>query len=113
MVANGMSCYDVSRVLGHSPKTVEYWVKQFNNLGLISLLDRPKTGRPSRISDKIMEKINQDLRRNPHYLGYKQNRWYGILMRQHLSDHYGIDMGVRQCQNIFCLLGFRLKNPRP
>ncbi len=93
--------------------TVEYWVKQFNNRGLISLLGRPRTGRPSRISDEIMEKIDQDLRQNPHDFGYKQNMWDGTILRQHLRDRYGIDMGVRQCQNIFHILGFRIRRPRP
>ena len=106
MVAKGMSCYDVSRTLCHSPRKVEHWVKQFNNRGLISLLDKPRTGRPSRISDEILEKIDHDL-------GYKQNMWDGILLRQHLFDHHGIDLGVRQCQNIFHILGFRLRRPRP
>ena len=113
MVAKGMSCYDVSEILGHSPRTVEYWVKQFNNRGLVSLLDRPRTGRPSRISDEIMDKIDQDLRRDLHDFGYKQNMWDGILLRQHLIDHYGIEMGVRHCQNIFHVLGFRLRRPMP
>ena len=113
MVAKGMSCYDVSKILGHSFRTVEYWVKQFNNQGLISLLYRPRTGRPSRISDEIMEKIDHDLRKNPHDFGYKQNMWDGLLLRQHLSDHYVIEMGVRQCQNIFHILGFRMRRPRP
>ena len=100
-------------MLGHSPRTVEYWVKQFNNRGLVSLLDRPRTGRPSRISDEIMDKIDQDLRKDPHDFGYKQNMWDGILLMQHLMDHYGIEMGVRHCQNIFHVLGFRLRRPRP
>ena len=112
MVAKGMSCYDVSEILGHSPRTVEYWVKQFNNRGLVSLLDRPRTGRPSRISDEIMDKIDQDLRKDPHDFGYKQNMWDGILLRQHLMDHYSIEMGVRHCQNLFHVLGFRPWRPR-
>ena len=113
MVANGMSCYDVSRILGHSPRTVEYWVKQFNDRGFVSLVDRPRAGRPSRISDDIMDRIDKDLRKDPHYFGYRQNMWDGILLKQHLRDHYRIDMGVRQCQNIFHMLGFRLRRPRP
>ena len=108
-----MSCHGASRILGNSPRTVEYWVKQFNNRGLISQLDRPRTGIRSRISDEIMEKIDQDLRQNPHDFGYRQNMWDGILLRQHLRDHHGIDMGVRQCQNIFHTLGFRLRRPMP
>ena len=88
-------------------------MKQFNNRGLISLLDRPRTGTPSRISDEIMDKIDQGLRQDPHDFGYKQNMWDGILLRHHLRDHHGIDMGVRQCQNIFHILGFRLRRLGP
>ena len=62
MVAKGMNCHDLSEIPGHSPRTLEYWVKQFNNRGLSYLVDRPRTGRPSRISDEMMEKIDQDLR---------------------------------------------------
>ena len=28
-------------------------------------------------------------------------------------DHYGVSIGVRQCQNLFHKLDFRLRKPRP
>ena len=72
-VAKGMSGYDVSRILGHSPRTVEYWVKQFNDRDFVSLMDRPRVGRPSRISGEVMDRIDKDLTRDPHDFGYRQN----------------------------------------
>ena len=113
MVAIGMSCYDVSRILGHSPSRGEYFLKQFNDRGFVSPVDRQRAGRPSRISQDIMDRIDRDPRKDPHYFGYRQKTWDGILLMQHLFDHYGIDMGVGQCQNIFHTMGFRLRRPRP
>lgn len=60
-----------------------------------------------------MDRIDRDIRKDPHDLGYRQNTWDGILLKQHLTDHYGIDMGVGQCQNTFHILEFRLRRPMP
>ena len=113
MVANGMSCYEVAGMLGHSPRTVESWVNDFNETGFSALYDKERTGRPSTISSEAMKRIATDLRNDPHDSGYKQNMWDGVLLRKHLSDHYNVEIGVRQCQNILHKLGFRLRKPRP
>ena len=113
MVANGMSCYEVAGMLGHSPRTIESWVNDFNDTGFSALYDRQRSGRPSSISEEVMDRIAIDLRNDPHDSGYRQNMWDGILLKRHLSDHYGVEIGVRQCQNIFHKLGFRLRKPRP
>ena len=113
MVANGMSCYEVAGMLGHSPRTVESWVNDFNETGFSALYDKERTGRPSTISSEAMKRIAADLRNDPHDSGCKQNMLDGVLLRKHLSDHYNVEIGVRQCQNIFHKLGFCLRKPRP
>jgi hypothetical protein len=59
-----------------------------------------------------MDRIDKDLRKVPHDFGYRQNMWDGILLKQYLMEHHGIYMGMRQCQNTFHTLGFRLRRPR-
>lgn len=39
--------------------------------------------------------------------------WDGRLLAEHLRRHYGVSIGVRQCQRIFTQLGFRLRKPQP
>lgn len=73
MVANGMSCYEVAGMLGHSPRTVESWVKDFNETGFSAPYDKERTGRPSTISSEAMKRIAANLRNDPHDSGYKQN----------------------------------------
>ena len=75
-------------------------MRQFNDRGFVSLVDRPRAGRPSRISDDIMDRIDKELRKDPHYFGYRQNMWDGILFKQYLVEHHGVYMGVRHWQNI-------------
>ena len=38
-----------------------------------------------------MDLIDKDLRRNHHDFGYRRNMWDGILLKQHLKEHHGID----------------------
>jgi transposase len=110
MVANGMSCYEVAEMLGHGPRTIEYWVRSFNAHGFGRLYEKQRPGRPSGVP---LDSLDGDLREDPHVFGYVENMWDGVLLRKHLSDHYGIDLGIRQCENIFHKLGFRLRRPRP
>jgi transposase len=41
-----------------------------------------------------------------------QNMQEGVLLSDHLSKHYGINLKVRQCQNLLHKSGFRLRKPR-
>ncbi|MGC8514655.1 MAG: winged helix-turn-helix domain-containing protein [Thermoplasmata archaeon] len=112
LVANGMSPYQVSGVIGNSPKSIENWVNIFLNEGFEGLRESRRSGRPTRISG-LMDQIGLDLRKSPMDLGYSQNLWDGKLLSHHIKIRYGIDLGTRQCQRIFRKLGFRLRKPRP
>ena len=112
LVANGMSPYRVSDVMGDSPRSVENWVNSFLKDGFDSLREPRRPGSPPRLSD-IMDEIAEDLRKNPMDLGYSRNLWDGKLLSHHIKKRYDMDIGTRQCQRIFHKLGFRLRKPRP
>ena len=113
LVCAGKNCYEVADLLGHSPRTIQYWVEQFEEDGFIGLADGERPGRPARLNEKIRKSIDADLRHNPRDFGYSQNLWDGKLLSHHLSTAYNISLGVRQCQRLFRDLGFRLRKPRP
>jgi transposase len=58
-VAQGMTCPEVSRLLGDSPRSVEYWVHRFEARGLAGLQEGERSGRPSRLDQKQMAAINR------------------------------------------------------
>lgn len=113
LVCRGLSCYQVADLLGQHPTTIQRWVRTFETHGFSGLSDRERSGRPRRLTAQQMQTIGRDLRKAPRELGYTQNLWDGTLLSHHLQKHYGVKLGIRQCQRLFRHLGFRLRKPRP
>ena len=111
-VLQGASPYEVARVYGHSPRTVEYWLHRLLDDGLAGLWEGDRPGRPSRLATLEQERLRNEIRRSPRELGYDQNLWDGLLLSHHLEEHYAVHLGVRQCERLFHKLGFTLQRPR-
>lgn len=113
LICSGMSCYQVAELLGQSPRTVQYWVKRFEESGFAGLQEGEKSGRPTVFDEALCQRIGKDLRQQPQTFGYTQNLWDGKLLSHHLSQKYAVKIGVRQCQRLFGKMGFRRRKPRP
>lgn len=113
LVAQGMSCPDVARLLGDSARSVQYWVHRFEAEGFGGLAEGERPGRPSRLSDEQLADISAVLREPPSSVGLSVNLWDGKTLAQFIEQRWSIELGVRQCQRLFRQLGFRLRKPRP
>ena len=90
LVAQGMSCPEVSRLLGDSPRTVEYWVRRFEDRGLTGLVEGERSGRPRRLNDKQLEEINSVLRQAPESAGIPRGLWDGKGLAAFIKKQYGV-----------------------
>ncbi len=113
LVAQGLSSPEVAGLLGDAPRTVEYWVRGFEEKGLAGLQEGERSGRPKRLTEKHLQAVNKVLRKTPREAGMSGNIWDGKTLSAWIEQQYGIQLGVRQCQRIFRQLGFRLRKPRP
>ena len=113
LVAQGMTCPEVARLLGDAPRSVEYWVRGFEENGLAGLREGERSGRPGRLNEKQLRDIDVALRQMPRDVGLGGNLWDGKTLAAWIDRQYGINLGVRQCQRLFRQLGFRLRKPRP
>lgn len=113
LVAQGMRCPQVARLLGDAPRTVQYWVRSFEKKGLAGLQEGERPGRPPRLSEKQLQEVNAALRQPPEKAGLSVNLWDGKSLAQFVRRRYGMVLGVRQCQRLFRKLKFRLRKPRP
>lgn len=113
LVAQGMSCPEVSHLLGDSPRTIEYWVRRFEEGGLAGLVEGERSGRPRRLSDMQLAEIDSMLRQTPESVGISSGIWDGKGLAAFIKMKYGVILGVRQCQYMFKFLGFRRRKPRP
>jgi transposase len=113
LVAQGMTCPEVGRLLGDAPRTVEYWVRRFGERGLAGLTEGERTGRPSRLTATQVQEVNRVLRAKPSDAAMQVNLWDGKSLAAWIENKYAVKLGVRQCQRLFRQFGFRLRKPRP
>lgn len=113
LVAQGMRCPEVARLLGAAPRTLEYWVRRFEQEGLGGLVEGDRAGRPRRLSAEQIEEINTVLRQTPRQVALTGTLWDGKTLSAFIAMRYEIVVGVRQCQRLFRQLGFRQRKPRP
>ncbi len=112
LVAQGMTCPEVAGLLGDAPRTVEYWVRRFEQDGLAGLTEGECAGRPARLKATQLEAVQRVLREPPAAAGLAGNLWDGQTLSAYLDRQYGVALGVRQCQRLFRQFGFRLRKPR-
>jgi transposase len=111
--AQGLTCPEVAALLGDASRSVEYWVRRFEDAGLAGLQEGERPGRPPRLSPKQLGEVDAVLRKAPREVGMAGNLWDGKTLAAWIERQYGAPLGVRQCQRVFRQLGFRLRKPRP
>ena len=60
-----------------------------------------------------MEEIGIALRASPEDYGLAGHLWDGNSLSEFISEKFGVNLKIRQCQRIFRQLGFRYRKPRP
>jgi len=113
LVAGGQSCRQVAQLFDANPRTVQRWVRAFEERGFDGLRDGERSGRPPALTPDQWSSVEQDLRRRPDDFGLAGHLWDGRLLAEHLRRRYDVKLGVRQCQRLFRQMGFRFRKPRP
>ena len=113
LVAQGLTCPEVAGLLGDAPRSVQYWVRRFEEEGLAGLQEGERSGRPNRLSPRQLAEVDAVLRKSPRAVGMGGNLWDGKTLAAWIERQHGTVLGVRQCQRLFRRLGFRLRKPRP
>jgi len=113
LVAQGLTCPEVSRLLGDAPRSVEYWVRRFEERGLAGLAEGQRCGRPRRLSEAQLQEVDRVLRQTPREVGWSGTLWDGKTLSAWIEQRFQVRLRVRQCQRLFRQRGFRLRKPRP
>jgi transposase len=113
LVAHGLTCPQVEDLLGDSARSVVNWVQRFESRGLVGLSEGERPGRPSRLTEGQVARVEAALRSSPSKFGLPTEMWDGPALSEFLRRELGVSLKVRQCQRLFRQLGFRLRKPRP
>lgn len=96
LILHGWKRNEVAALFGISRVALLKWVKKANQLGLESVKDLPRTGRPGQFTKKQWNHIDKVLQESPQKVGIMRFRWDGIVLAEYIQrpfkkrihDHY-------------------------
>jgi transposase len=100
LVAQGMSCSVVARFLGDAPRTVQYWIRIYENHGFKGIEEAERSGRPTRLSSQCSEMIVEALKKSPEEFGLSSERWNGKMLAEFILKYCQLSLSIRQCQRL-------------
>ena len=106
------NCTKIAELIKKSRKTVQTWVKTFNEGGLEGLIPNSPPGRPSRLSQDQKDELKLDIMTHPRELGYEFSNWEGKSVAEHIHVKLGVFLTVRSAQKLLHALGFSLQRPK-
>jgi transposase len=104
LVAAGKSCYEVARAFGDDPRSVERWVRGFQQFGIDALRDKPHTGRHASLTEYQMRQLRLALATAPRDFGYAADAWSDNLLRREILRQFDITLSLRHCRRLFMVL---------
>ncbi len=99
----------ISEVLGQTRMNVNRWTRAVNKDGVEALVPKKQSGRPVRMTPKVVAQLELQLEESPQKFGLNRVRWDGPTLATHLQRQFGIKLKVRQAQYWMHQLGYRLK----
>ncbi len=100
----------VAALFYKSRRTLQNWVRRFNNAGIDGLIDRPRTGAPRKITPEQSARYQQLIER-PEQAG--QTHWTARKFHGHLRQQLQHEVGYRTVVRWLQENDFRLKVPQP
>lgn len=111
MFLSGCPVSQISAMAGVSKVTVTGWIKTADKQGFDALKPKQHSGRPPKLSEEQRTAIDFALRSDPKDFGFKV--WDGPSLSSYISNTFGVQICVRQCQRLFHSLGYSHSRPQP
>lgn len=112
MLTDGKPCQDVARSLGVNLDTVTDWKHRWMKGGISSLTDKPRSGRPPRVTSKYLRVLEQAVERGPRAYGFLFSVWSSGRLAAHLEKETGIALKAKRVRIYLMKLGFVYRRPK-
>lgn len=101
----------IVRVTGLSRRAVTGIRRRWRRHRLRSLVDRPRTGRPPRVTPEYRRELRRSLRKSPLACGYVFTVWSIARLATYLHERTGIALGVDRLRRLVHAEGFVVGRP--
>lgn len=113
LVMDGQSRTDAATAAGMDRPSLRDWVHRFNAEGPAGLVDKPRSGRPARLSDEQLQNLDAVVEAGPDLETDGVVRWRCVDRRRVIAEKYSIELCERSVGRILKERGFRHVSVRP
>lgn len=113
MVLDGRSREEAAKAAGMQRQTLRDWVIRYNAAGVDGLIDRPRSGRPPRLTDAHLAELDRLVETGPDVAVHGIVRWRCIDLKAVIKERFGVDLSERSVGRILGERTFRRLSVRP
>ena len=103
---------DIAQRLRLAPKTVRKWLRRYQRYGSSGLSDRPRSGRPTRLTPQAEQAIFMQLNQPPWTFGYVFAIWTVATLAQHLLTRCHQQVTPWLVRTVLHRLRYRFRRPK-
>lgn len=104
---------EVARQLGVSPSAVCEWARSLKQQGRTALKSRPRTGRPSKLTDEQWREVKRLIEGGAKAAGFASERWTLQRVAQLIQRHFAVHYHPNYLAEPLHRLGLSVQRPKP
>ena len=111
LLAQGWTAAATAEALERDPHTIGRWASAFGEGGPAALMfEQPVV--PPALDQAQQEELKEAVQQPPATSGIELANWYWKVVRQYVSERFGISLSRSSCLNCLHRLGFIFKRPK-
>jgi transposase len=92
--------------------TVRFWIRRFEESGPDGLYDRPRSGRPRKITDEVRGTVVELIQEDPQEQGYLATFWTVAMLTLALTRKLNVTLSLSALRGTLHQLGLRWGRPK-
>lgn len=113
MRKKGRSIKEIAEELGIPYTTMHRWLAKIAKKGLDAIYDKPKPGRPCRLTTRRLRKVYRIVSEDPQKHGFQGGAWTARRLIPVVKKEFGVEYGERGMQLLLHRIGPTCRLPRP
>ena len=102
----------ISKLLGRDPSTIYDWINLYKEReSFEDLKDKPRSGRPTKVTPKMINKIEKSLEKPASDFGHETDLWNCSRVHQLLTSNFSIEISKGHVWKILKDSGFSYQKP--
>lgn len=110
--SQGKKTSEIAKMWGVTGATVCRTIQNFNAVGLKSLADKPRKGRPRKTTNRYVSLLKEVVQKSPRDFGYPFSSWTLDRLREHLGRQTGVLLNPRYLSQLMAREGIVYRRPK-